>query len=137
MTINVTQRHNESRLGGSLSDLNVGAGTPAIRVYGGTKPNTANDPPTSAMLVSIPLTKPAGTISGGQLTLTPSGAGLIANSGVPTWARAVDCNGDTCFDMDAGPVGTVENPATWELQLAYTTQLYAGGEVTLASAVLG
>lgn len=131
MTITITTRHNEARLNGSLNDLNLGAGNPAIRIYGGTRPTLASDTPASAMLVEIPLTKPAGTISGGSLMLTASGPGMIGNTGIATWARFVDGDGATCFDADAG-----EGEGAWEVRLAQA-QLYAGGELSLVSAVLG
>ena len=129
--ITITQRHNEARLQGSLDDLNRGAGNPAVRVYGGVRPAQASGVPTSAMLVEIPLTKPAGVIANGVLTLTQDVNGLIANTGVATWARFVDGDGETCFDADAG-----EGDGPWEVQLA-KEQLYAGGEARIVSAILG
>ena len=131
MTIAITQKHNNARLVGSLADLDVGTGNAAIRIYEGTRPASPADTPTSAMLVQIGLTKPAGTVSGGVLTLTQADNGLIMNSGTATWARVVDGDGATCFDCDAG-----EGVGAWEIQLSQAV-LYAGGEVALVSAVLG
>lgn len=131
MTIAITQKHNNARLVGSLADLDVGTGNAAIRIYEGTRPASPVDTPTSAMLVQIELTKPAGTVSGGVLTLTQADNGLIQNSGTATWARVVDGDGATCFDCDAG-----EGVGAWEIQLSQAV-LYAGGEVALVSAVLG
>lgn len=131
MTIAITTKHNTARLVGSLADLDAGTGNAAIRIYGGTRPTSPNDPPADAALVEIGLTKPAGTVSGGVLTLTPAGNGLIMNSGTATWARVVDGNGATCFDCDVG-----EGVGAWEIQLLQAV-LYAGGEVVLVSAVLG
>jgi hypothetical protein len=131
MTIAITQKHNNARLVGSLADLDVGVGNAAIRIYEGTRPASPDDTPTSVMLVQIGLTKPAGTVSGGLLTLTQAENGLIQNSGTATWARVVDGDGATCFDCDAG-----EGVGAWEIQLSQAV-LYAGGEVALVSAVLG
>ena len=116
---------------GSLADLDVGVGNAAIRIYEGTRPASPDDTPTSAMLVEIGLTKPAGSVSGGVLTLTQADNGLIMNSGTATWARVVDGDGATCFDCDAG-----EGVGAWEIQLSQAV-LYAGGEVALVSSVLG
>ena len=131
MTIAITTKHNTARLTGSLADLDAGSGHAAIRIYGGTRPASPNDAPAAAALVEIGLTKPAGTVSGGVLTLTQADNGLIMNSGTATWARVVDGDGATCFDCDAG-----EGVGAWEIQLSQAV-LYAGGEVALVSAVLG
>lgn len=131
MTITITTKHNTARLVGSLADLDAGAGNAAIRIYGGTRPASPDTVPTEAALVEIGLTKPAGTVGGGVLTLTQADNGLIVNSGTATWARVVDGAGATCFDCDAG-----EGVGAWEIQLSQAG-LYAGGEVALVSAVLG
>lgn len=131
MTITITVAHNEYRLVGSLQHLNAGEGNPAIRIYGGERPAQASQTPTSAMLVEIPLTKPAGTVANGLLNLTQETNGLIMNTGIATWARFVNGDGATCFDASAG-----EGEGAWEVQLA-KAQLYAGGEARLVAAVLG
>lgn len=129
--IQITTALNEARLSGVLGFLDTGTGNAAIRIYGGTRPTSVNDVPGSAMLVSIPLTKPAGTVASGVLTLTQDEDGLIQNSGIATWARVVNGNGTTAFDCDAG-----EGVGAWEVQLAQV-QLFAGGGARLVSAVLG
>ena len=128
--IAVTQRHNAARLAGTLADLDAGTGSARLRLYGGTRPATPNEAPASELLVEIVLTKPAGTIADGALTLTAVEDGLIQTSGLATWARFVTGDDATAFDADAG-----EGPGPWEVQLV-TTQLYAGGNATLVSAVL-
>lgn len=131
MTITITQAHNNARLAGTLAYLDTGASTARLRIYGGTRPASPTTAPGSAMLVEIPLTKPAGTVAGGVLSLTQSANGMVEQSGVATWARAVNGNGDPVFDADAG-----QGPGAWEVVLAQA-QLYAGGEVALTSATLG
>lgn len=118
-------------MNGRLAFLDSGAGNAAFRIYGGTRAPTSADAPSSAMLVQIELTKPCGTVTDGVLTLTQLENGMIANSGVATWARAVNGDGDTAFDADAG-----EGEGAWEVQLALAT-LYAGGDAQIVSAVLG
>lgn len=127
----------EAALSGRLSLLNTGSGTAAIRVYSGTRPATAADAPTSDMLVSIPLNNTTGSVGSGVLTLSPSGAGMIAVTGTvaagtaASWARVVNRNGDTVFDMDAGLAGSGKECILSEVDL------YAGGLVSVLSAVLG
>lgn len=116
---------------GRLAFLDTGSGNAAIRIYGGTRRATTADTPSSAMLVQIGLTKPAGTVSAGVLTLSAAANGLIAETGTPTWAIVVNGNGDTAFDCDAG-----QGAGAWEIQLVQAV-LYAGGDAALQSATLG
>lgn len=131
MTIQITAAHNEARLQGTLSYLDSGTANARVRIYGGTRPASVNDVPSSAMLVEVSLTKPAGTIATGLLSLTQLEDGLIQNSGIATWARVVNGNDDVAFDCDAG-----EGAGAWEVQLAQA-QLYAGGDAKIISATLG
>ena len=126
----ITERHNEARLAGTLADLDAGTGSARLRIFGGTRPATPHDDPVGDLLVEIALAKPAGTIANGALTLIAAADGLIQNSGVATWARAITGDGATAFDCDAG-----EGPGPWEVQLV-AAQLYAGGDAKLVSAVL-
>lgn len=128
--IAITQRHNEARLAGTLADLDSGTESARIQIFGGLRPSTPDAAPTSDVLVEIHLTKPAGTIAAGALTLTAAEDGLIQTSGIATWARFLSGDGANAFDADAG-----EGPGPWEVQLV-STQLYAGGNATLVSAVL-
>jgi hypothetical protein len=133
MTIGLTVKHANARQAGSRADLDTGVGNAAVRIYGGVRPASPADVPTSVMLVQIGLTKPCGTVADGLLTLTQLADGLIAETGVPTWARFVDGDGATCFDCDAGA-----GSGAWEVQLPATqTTLYAGGDARIVSAVLG
>lgn len=131
MTIAITQAHADARLSGTLAHLDTGTGHAAVRIYGGTRPATPAAVPSSAMLVQVSLTKPAGTVNAGVLTLTELEDGLIDETGVATWARVVNGNGDTSFDCDCG-----QGVGAWEVQLA-STQLYAGGAARIVSALLG
>lgn len=118
-------------LAGRAAFLDLGPGNAAVRIYGATRAASSADAPGSAMLVEIELTKPCGVVSGGLLVLTPLADGLITTTGVGTWARFVNGNGDTAFDADAG-----EGVGGWEVQLV-NTDLYAGGSARIVSAVLG
>jgi hypothetical protein len=131
MTIAITSAHNDARLTGTVTHLDSGTGNAAVRIYGGTRPTTPADTPSSEMLVQIGLTKPCGTVSAGVLTLTQLEDGLITTTGTATWARVVNGNGATAFDCDAG-----QGAGAWEVQLAQTN-LFAGGAARITSAVLG
>lgn len=129
--IDETVASRTAALVGRLAFLDWGSGNAAIRIYGGTRAASCADVPGSAMLVQIELTKPCGGVSGGVLSLTQLADGLIAVTGIATWARVVNGAGATAFDCDAG-----EGVGAWEIQLVQAT-LYAGGSARIVSAVLG
>lgn len=131
MTVAITVEHNEARLAGTLSFLDEGPQPARLRVYGGVRPASPADVPSSAMLVEIALTKPAGTILDGLLTLTQQEDGLITATGVATWARLVNGNDVTALDLDCS--GT---DGDGDVKLA-TTTLYLGGDARMVSAILG
>ena len=128
----ITPAHNEARLGGTLAFLDAGAAHAKLRIYKGTRPA---DPQTAAnpadLLVEITLTKPAGSVSGGQLALTQDEDGLITATGTASWARCINGAGVAAFDADCSDsagAGDVKLPST---------SLLAGGGCRLISAVLG
>lgn len=131
MTVAITVEHNEARLAGTLAFLDEGPQPARLRVYGGVRPASPADVPSSAMLVEIALTKPAGTILDGLLTLTQQEDGLITATGVATWARLVNGNDVTALDLDCS--GT---DGDGDVRLA-TTTLYLGGDARMVSAILG
>lgn len=131
MTLRITTAHNEARLSATLAQLDAGTGSGAVQVYGGAKPATITGTPSSAMLVEIELTKPAGTVASGVLTLTPAGDGVIAETGQATWARFVNGDGTVVMDADCSDMA-----GSAEVKLV-STQLYAGGDARLAAAVIG
>lgn len=131
MNVRITIDHNEARLAATLAKLDSGSGNAAIQVYGGDKPATITGVPGSAMLVSIGLTKPAGTIASNALTITQAANGLNAATGQATWARFVDGDGNVVMDADCSDM-----LGTAPVRLV-NTQLYEGGDARLASAVIG
>ena len=128
MTVAITVEHNEARLAGTLAFLDAGSNPARLRIYGGTRPATPATTPASAMLVEIRLTKPAGTISGGLLTLTQQEDGLITSTGVATWARLV---------MAADPLkaSVAAVPRRWELEPIRRPREMAGAPGRLPGAV--
>ncbi|MFZ6655672.1 hypothetical protein [Undibacterium sp. TJN19] len=129
MTLYVSQAHINARLAGSLAHLDTGSAHARIRVYGGTQPPAGGA--ASTMLAEIVLSKPAGVIAGSVLTLTQEEDTLIARTGIATWARVINGNGDIAFDCD------VSDAAGGGVLKLSTTQLYAGGKLPLQSAVIG
>lgn len=131
MTVRITTAHNEARLSATLAQLDAGAGNAAIQVFGGTRPAGISDTPGNPMLVEIELTKPAGAITSNMLTLSQDADGLIVATGQATWARFVNGDGAVVMDADCSDMA-----GSAEVRLV-STQLYAGGDARLASAVIG
>lgn len=131
MTVAITAEHNAARLAGTLAFLDAGSHQARLRIYGGQRPATPAATPASAMLVEIALTKPAGSIAGGLLTITQQEDGLIARTGIATWARLVNGNDVTALDLDCSGAD-----GNGDVKLA-STSLYLGGDARLVSAILG
>lgn len=131
MTVAITQEHNEARLAGTLSFLDAGSNPARLRIYGGSRPPNPAATPTSAMLVEIALTKPAGAVSNGLLTLTQSEDGLITATGIATWARLVNGDEVTALDLDCSG-----QDGAGDVKLA-SINLYLGGDARMVSAILG
>jgi hypothetical protein len=121
----------EAALAGRLTFLNTGtAGAAAILIFGGTRPASVADAPGSAPLASIELQNPAGTVAAGVLTLAAASTGMVATTGVAAWARVLNRDAATAFDMDAGDMASAA-----ECKLS-SVNLMAGGLVLLVSAAL-
>lgn len=128
MTVTITQQHNEDRLAGTLNHLTRGSAAPKIRVYAAPRPASVNDAPTSAMLCEFTLDDPPGSVSAGELALTPVDDALVAADGTAVWARGINGNGDASFDCDCS-----DNAGAGEIKLQ-TTALLAGATVRLTLA---
>jgi hypothetical protein len=75
--------------------------------------------------------------SGGLATFTFSPVvGNAALSGLVGWARFVDGAGTAVYDAPAGVPGSGQPVIVTDNKLPASTQLFAGGEVQLAAAVL-
>lgn len=128
--ITITPAHNESRLAGTLDFLNLGAGVVRVRVYEGTRPTLASDPPTgSTLLVECEMDDPPGTIAANALTCTPGPEGIAVASGTAQWCRFVNGNGDAAIDS------SVSDSLGDEPVKLSTVAILAGGGVRVLSAV--
>lgn len=133
--VHVSIALNTARLQATLNFLDSGAGNAAVQIYGSDMADTPEDAPSSAMLVQVELTKPCGTITDGVAALTQLADGMIATSGIATWARFVNGDGVAAVDCKAGS-GPQDPESPYQVELT-TTALYAGGDAQIVSAVLG
>ena len=120
----------------TLADLQLGASPPQLRIYSAPRPTAFADGPGAAfMLVAVPLSDPAGTVSGPDLLLTQAEDALITATGDPDWALLVDGNGQPCADLSAGPAPTDPADPVPDIVINQPT-LYAGGYLRLAPLVI-
>lgn len=129
MTLAVTAALHAARLQAVLTLLDAAASPATLQLYAGARPASAGGAVGAAtLLAAIPLTRPAGSVDAGVLTLTQADDGLVLATGVAAWARAADGDGTPVFDCDVTDelgAGDITMPAT---------QLYLGGaaRITLA-----
>lgn len=128
--IEITTALNDARLQAVVDFLAQGTANATITIYSGDRP-TIGATPTGIALVSIPLVEPAGTVSGGVLTITSPPEEMVTTSGVATWARVANGNGVVAFDCDVS-----DEAGTGEITMQPTT-LYAGGFARIVAGVLG
>lgn len=134
MTIAISTGLNEARLQATANHIDSGTGPGYFAIYPGTRPADTSASPGSAALVQIELTEPCGTVSSGTLSLTAADVGQVLNSGIATWARLFNGDGQAVLDCDCGLYSDLGDPG--ELRLS-NLSLYAGAEVSLVTAVLG
>jgi hypothetical protein len=121
----ISQGLNEARLAAVIDYLALGTTNAKVTFYDGTQPAFGGTATTA--LAEILLVEPVGTVSGNALTLTPTDEYMVTQTGVVTWARVVNGNGDLAFDCavtnmaGAGPIKVSD------------TQLYAGGYTRISS----
>lgn len=135
MTFAVSPEHNDARLEGTRAFADTGVQNSRIHLYATAQPATGADPG-GAPLVTMTLTKPCGTVTGGALTLAQSdlSGDLVMDTGSVLWARWV--NGNDALVADC----TVSDSAgAGDIKLSGTTGtlLYAGARALLGSAALG
>ena len=121
-----------SRVTQILNALDAGTGAGTIRIYTGTQPATAADPLSgNTLLGTLTLSDPAGTISGGVLTLSTIAQDTSADAtGVATWARVVDSDSNTVMDL---PVGAIGSGSAIEIS---STSIVAGGPISITSGAI-
>ena len=89
-----------------LNALDADVNPANLKLYTGPQP-TAGAPPTGlTLLADCELPQPAGTVSGGTLTLGSIADTLIVADGIAAWGRLEDGAGDWCLDGNCGLSGS-------------------------------
>lgn len=133
MNLTITQAHNEYRLQGSINFLALGPDNAWCEIYDGDQPAAGGA--ATNLLVKVTLVEPLGSLASGALIITPTPEAIILRSGIGTWARFFNGNGDAAWDCDVSAIngnGAIKL-ATQDPDIA---QLYAGGTTRIASGTL-
>lgn len=119
-----------------LAFLSAGAGVARVRIYGGTRRASVLDAVGADLIVELPLLSPPATVTDGVMSLRPGAAGMNLITAAAVWAVVVNGDGATAFDCDASEVGGTGQ--VWVSAGGGSgTTLFAGGETSLASGVMG
>lgn len=126
----ISPDHNEYRLLGTLAHLDSATGNARLKVFSGVQPAPGGSPTT--LLVTVPLTKPAGAIVAGVLLLQAlNDFDLAVATGVATWARLENGDGEWNSDLAVGAAGSGK-PVQFD-----NVSLLAGGKVSPTLMALG
>ncbi len=92
------------------------AGPATLKIYAGTRPAPGVPITDQVLLVTLQFPHPcAQSVSGGVLTLKPLAEQLVTASGVHSWGRIANRDGDFVADLDVGPPDSgadIEIPAS-------------------------
>lgn len=114
-----------AKLQATLDFLHAGVGAPGIELYASARPASADTAAGATPLVTVPLSRPVGAVSGGELVLDVSADAMVAVTGDPLWGRVSSGAGVVAFDAD---VSLIDGGGDIEIPQA---RIYAGGLVRL------
>lgn len=133
MSVTESIASHEAALAGRLTFLDTGTAAAKLQLYDGERPLVGVAPSVGNNLIAeVTLQDPSGAVVANALNLLASmPPATVLYTGTPTWARALNGNGATAFDMDCGITGSGAECILTD------AVLYAGGVVTIVSATLG
>lgn len=108
-----------------VNAIDAGAGAGVLKFYDGTRPATGAAITTHKLLVVSNFDTIAGTVTDGVITFNPIADSLVILSGIASWCRIEDSDGNFVVDLSCGLVSA-------EIILDETT-LIAGGLLKILS----
>lgn len=88
----------------SLIDAAIAAGK--LTLYSGSRPAVSDLPPDTSLLEMM-LANPCGVVNDqAEIVFSPVADAMVASSGVATWARMSDGDGNAVADFDVGLPGS-------------------------------
>lgn len=131
--MNIGPTHQRFRNAGSLAFLSYGSGRSKIKVYDGAMPAAGAAVTTQVHLLTLTLDATPGVMVGDALHLAANTVGLILATGMPTWARLENGDGEWGGDLTASGAG---GAGELQLEVSALGTLLMGGGSALVSAVI-
>lgn len=108
MAIRVATATRSNRMDALEAYIDAGSGSATLEIRTGTQPANANTAATGTLLATLALNDPAGTQSGGVITIdvTPAITATAVATGTAGWARLINAAAATVLDGSVGTTGT-------------------------------
>lgn len=133
MTLALSTAVKQARSTAVKTTIDAGTDVGKIKLYASPRPD-AGAAPTSALLATILLSDPCGTVDASGLHLTSPVPAQSGAAGIVSWARVTDSDDNYIMDGDVRMAADVDAEiADFLIDIA---QVYPGSFVTLVSATL-
>ena len=141
MTFGISTVLAAAQMTATLNRINSGAGAASLHIYTDTRPASTDVAPGQDAQIVIALANPAGTITDGVLSLTPSAPGgvMVLATGIPRWGRLLAADGAALADgdvTDAAHGGDIQLLGAATPDGDTSPMFYAGGLVALGTVAL-
>lgn len=141
MTFGISTTLAAVQIAATLARITTGTGAASLHIYTNARPASVDVEPGQAAQFVVALATPAGTITDGVLSLTPSAPGgvMVLADGIPRWGRLFAADGAALADgdvTDAAHGGDIQLLGGSTPSGDTSPMLYAGGLVVLGTTAL-
>lgn len=136
MAIRIVSTVRSSMMDVIESALDAGSGAATLEIRTGSQPANADTAASGTLLVTLTLNDPAGTQSGGVITIdvTPAISATAVATGTAGWGRLMDSTGATVLDGSVATSGADFNIDSTSITSGQTVTLVATSTLTLPAA---
>lgn len=136
MAIRIVSTVRSSMMDVIESALDAGPGAATLEIRTGSQPANADTAASGTLLVTLTLNDPAGTQSGGVITIdvTPAISATAVATGTAGWGRLMDSTGATVLDGSVATSGADFNIDSTSITSGQTVTLVATSTLTLPAA---
>lgn len=130
MQLNFSTALRNARAQQIINALDIGTNHATLQFYSGVKPVTGATITDQVLLGTLTFSKPCATVTNGVIAFQSIAADPVADAtGIISWARALNGNGEFVFDMNCG----VDNSAVVAFN---NVSVQAGGIIMINSGTL-
>lgn len=136
MAIRIATATREAMMNAVEAALDGGVGAATVEIYTGSQPADANTVASGTLLATLTLNDPAGTQTGGVITIdvSPAISATAVATGTAGWARVKDSAGVTVLDGSVGTAATDFIIDSTSITSGQTVALVATSTLTLPAA---